>query len=242
MGNEIVDHSDIVGASPVDYILIIGLTPRLNRLGKHNCNTRRQSFKFWNFVSYVRDWFYGSHLYKNDGGCRIRKLSTKQILVVKYCVDLQTWNHRLLLAKEVKTHIVLSMPILAMLIFVRKMCTYILIYFHFFPFAITKLTRTVEILPCGRQGTIIIYIFYLDYWCPGERRKYDISTNSIGLDKSIGTSLTNACHDIKKQYSLSAVKYIWHCNIDKFCISQFIRWVCYIIQHILPSHSGYLLR
>ena len=58
VGNKIVDHSDVVGASPVGaaptmYIFILDLTPGLNRLGKDNCKTRRESFKFCDLVRLI---------------------------------------------------------------------------------------------------------------------------------------------------------------------------------------------
>ena len=44
VGNETVDHSDVVGASPAsaapNYIFIIDLTPGFNGLGKDNCKAR----------------------------------------------------------------------------------------------------------------------------------------------------------------------------------------------------------
>ena len=50
-GNKIIDHSDVVGASPVGAApttssFSIYLTPGLNGLGKGNCTMRRKSFKF----------------------------------------------------------------------------------------------------------------------------------------------------------------------------------------------------
>ena len=51
-GNKIVD-SDVVGAAPVrcsNYIFILDLTPGFNALGKGNCKTRRETFKFWDYV------------------------------------------------------------------------------------------------------------------------------------------------------------------------------------------------
>ena len=53
LGNEIVDHSDAVGAPPVGaapYIFIFDFTPSLNGLGKDNCKPRRETFKFWDVV------------------------------------------------------------------------------------------------------------------------------------------------------------------------------------------------
>ena len=38
-----------------NYIFIFELTPRFNRLHKDNCKTRRETFEFWDFVSYIRD-------------------------------------------------------------------------------------------------------------------------------------------------------------------------------------------
>ena len=58
--NEIVDHSDVVGASPrcscrrcSNYIFMLDLTPDFNVLEKDNCKTRWESFKFWNFVHLI---------------------------------------------------------------------------------------------------------------------------------------------------------------------------------------------
>ena len=50
VGNKIVDHSDVVGASPVasaNYIFILNLTPGFNGSGKDNCKTRWETFVFW---------------------------------------------------------------------------------------------------------------------------------------------------------------------------------------------------
>ena len=47
---KIADHSDVVGASPVNYIFILNLTPGFNGLGKENGKTRRESFKFCDLV------------------------------------------------------------------------------------------------------------------------------------------------------------------------------------------------
>ena len=56
-GNKIVDHSDVVGASPVrrcsNFIFIIDLTPDLNGLGKDNYQTRRDTFMFWNLARLI---------------------------------------------------------------------------------------------------------------------------------------------------------------------------------------------
>ena len=53
--DEIVDLSDVVGASPVgaNYIFIPYLTPGFNRLGKDKGKTRRESFKFWDLVRLI---------------------------------------------------------------------------------------------------------------------------------------------------------------------------------------------
>ena len=57
IGNEIVDHSDVVGASPV------GAAPTTSsfstkhiasmNLDKDNCKTRRETFKFWDLVQLI---------------------------------------------------------------------------------------------------------------------------------------------------------------------------------------------
>ena len=71
IGNEIVDHSDVVGASPVgacfNYIFILDLTPGFIGLGKDNCKTRRETFKFGDLlrlileiVRYMQKWAWSS--------------------------------------------------------------------------------------------------------------------------------------------------------------------------------------
>ena len=50
LGNKIVDHSDLVGESPVarcsNYIFILELTPGFIELDKDNSKTRRETLKF----------------------------------------------------------------------------------------------------------------------------------------------------------------------------------------------------
>ena len=57
VGNWIVDHPDVVGASPVGAApttsSFLDFTPGLNGLGKGNCNMRRESFKFWDLVRLI---------------------------------------------------------------------------------------------------------------------------------------------------------------------------------------------
>ena len=54
VGNNLVDHSNVVGASRSrrcsNYIFILDLTPGFNGLGKGNCKTRRESFEFGDLV------------------------------------------------------------------------------------------------------------------------------------------------------------------------------------------------
>ena len=38
------------------YIFILNLTPGFNGLGKDNYKMRREAFKFWYLVSYIRDF------------------------------------------------------------------------------------------------------------------------------------------------------------------------------------------
>ena len=60
--NKIVDHSDVVGASPVgcsNYTFILDLTPGFNGLGKDNCKTRWETFQFWDLVQLILEvWQY----------------------------------------------------------------------------------------------------------------------------------------------------------------------------------------
>ena len=51
---QIVDHSDVIGASPVSaaptYIFILDLTTGFNGSRKDNCKTWWETFKFGDFV------------------------------------------------------------------------------------------------------------------------------------------------------------------------------------------------
>ena len=57
LGNKIVDHSDVVEASPArrcsNYIFILDLTTGFIGWGKDNCTTRRETFKFGNLVQLI---------------------------------------------------------------------------------------------------------------------------------------------------------------------------------------------
>ena len=53
VGNRVVDHSDVVGASPVYYIFILDLTPGFNGLGKDSWKTRLELFVFWCLVQLI---------------------------------------------------------------------------------------------------------------------------------------------------------------------------------------------
>ena len=54
VGNKIVDHSDVVGAWHVgaapSTFFILNLTPGFNGLGKDNCKTSQELFKFCDLV------------------------------------------------------------------------------------------------------------------------------------------------------------------------------------------------
>ena len=57
VSNKIVDHSDVVGASPVGaapkYIYIPNLTHYFNWLGKDKSKTGRETFMFWDWVRLI---------------------------------------------------------------------------------------------------------------------------------------------------------------------------------------------
>ena len=58
VGNNIVDHSDVVGVPPVSAAPTTSsfstyLTPGFNRLGKDKCKTRRETYKFWELVQLI---------------------------------------------------------------------------------------------------------------------------------------------------------------------------------------------
>ena len=62
VGNKIVDHSDVVGASPVSdapTTSYFNFTPGLNILHKDNYKTRWETFKFWDFEWLILEvWQY----------------------------------------------------------------------------------------------------------------------------------------------------------------------------------------
>ena len=51
IGNQLVDHTDVVGASPV----ILDLTLGFHVLRKDNYKTRRETFEFWHLVPLILD-------------------------------------------------------------------------------------------------------------------------------------------------------------------------------------------
>ena len=64
---KIVDHSDVVGASPVGAAPTtssFSINNGFDRLGKDNCKTTRETFKFWDLVGIILE----SWRYKLDGG------------------------------------------------------------------------------------------------------------------------------------------------------------------------------
>ena len=57
LGNKIVYHSDVVWSIACrrcsNYIFILDLTPSFGGLGKVNCKTRCEAFKFWDLVPLI---------------------------------------------------------------------------------------------------------------------------------------------------------------------------------------------
>ena len=57
VGNKIVDHSDVVGASPVgassNNIFILNLTHAFNGLNDNNCMRIQETFKFLTLVRFI---------------------------------------------------------------------------------------------------------------------------------------------------------------------------------------------
>ena len=78
VGNKLVDHSDVFGTSPV---FIPDLTPDFNRLGKDNCKTRRETFKFEDLVWLVLQvWrhisgFYASVFYNQEKYAEVKTIN-----------------------------------------------------------------------------------------------------------------------------------------------------------------------
>ena len=48
VSNKFFDHSNVVGCS--NYIVVLDLTSGFNVLGKDNCKTKQETFKFWDLV------------------------------------------------------------------------------------------------------------------------------------------------------------------------------------------------
>ena len=63
VGKKLIDHSYVVGASPVGAVpttsSLSTLTPGFNELGKNNWKTRRETFELWDFVLLILD-VYGN--------------------------------------------------------------------------------------------------------------------------------------------------------------------------------------
>ena len=53
VGNKIVDHSDVVGASPANYIFILDLTSGFKGFGKDSHKAVWESFKWWDSVRLI---------------------------------------------------------------------------------------------------------------------------------------------------------------------------------------------
>ena len=63
VGNKIVDNSDVnkspVGPAPTTSSFSTKGTPGFNRLRKDNCETRQETFKFWDLVQLILEtWQY----------------------------------------------------------------------------------------------------------------------------------------------------------------------------------------
>ena len=53
VGNKLGDSSDVVGASPVNYIFFLNLTHGFNVLSKDNCKRMQETFNFWDLVRLI---------------------------------------------------------------------------------------------------------------------------------------------------------------------------------------------
>ena len=77
VGSKIVHHAAVVGALPIAAAPTTSSfsTPGFNGLGKNNCKMRQETFKFWDFVSYIR----GLRVTKTE----FNPCSTKHIILMK---------------------------------------------------------------------------------------------------------------------------------------------------------------
>ena len=62
VGNKIVDHSDVVGASPVGAAPTTSSFSTWHGLGKDKCKTRQEAFKFWDLVWFDSNQVCAGHL------------------------------------------------------------------------------------------------------------------------------------------------------------------------------------
>ena len=72
VGNKIVDHSDVVGATYIGAaqtaFLILDLTPAFNGLGKDNCKMRRETFTFWYLVRLISEVVWTRFIFNEIDG------------------------------------------------------------------------------------------------------------------------------------------------------------------------------
>ena len=96
--SKLVDHSDVVGASPVGPApttsFILDLTPGVNGLGKDNWKTRRESLKFWDLVWLILEILLFSSFYRmipspQDHNLNLRKpIRTEAVVSTLFDLDI----------------------------------------------------------------------------------------------------------------------------------------------------------
>ena len=71
-GKTVFDHSGVASRRCSKYTFILDLTPGFSGLGRGNCKTRRQSFKFWDLVQsiFAVVWWQFAHLNEHNDTVR----------------------------------------------------------------------------------------------------------------------------------------------------------------------------
>ena len=73
-----------------NYIFILNLTPGFNGLGRANCKTRRETFKFWDLVCHILNVWQYSWVIGFRGWCKIGQLHLWRLKKVN--ILCKPWN------------------------------------------------------------------------------------------------------------------------------------------------------
>ena len=79
IGNTIVNHSVVVGAPPVGAApTTFSFSPGFDWLGKDNCMTRRETFKFWYLMRPILEvWRFACTVRRRQNACSVTGLQAR---------------------------------------------------------------------------------------------------------------------------------------------------------------------